>query len=309
MKFRGRRLDGTVSRGEDAATCRPALASWFDPGFHAKFAARRRRLCHGRVDNCRAGSIRKSFRLKRRATMRQGKILPRAFRHSLRLVVHIVANSRDARDTVRDYSSRKISVTIIHRPRGFAETCENRLRRVMTPPQPRHVRARTVPPPPREFCIGRSSDRKRDAELIEIVDGLPKDLDWRWGWRRGPTRGMGATRAIRDLNARAFWVSANPSHGSPASGCHASSSEAISNFDRSQARVPAVAYDTQGISEGSFPPDGWAIPPAIARLPGCSFSVQPVGQSRRALTPRPGSTRAKTRPQRQVYHRDIFQLK
>jgi hypothetical protein len=100
---------GTIAATVDARVRRQSLqaidlhADWFAPGLTAavRQIAPAVVLCHGRMANCHAGraSGRSAERGRAGAPMRTGKPLPWLFRRSLRLVRHVVANSREARDT------------------------------------------------------------------------------------------------------------------------------------------------------------------------------------------------------------------
>src|SRR3954468_19612680 len=77
---------------------------WFAPGLTSvtRRIAPDVALCMGRMANCYASTVQKICPTI--ATMRTGKPLPGLFRRGLHAVTHVVANSRDARETLtRDY--------------------------------------------------------------------------------------------------------------------------------------------------------------------------------------------------------------
>lgn len=244
---------------------------WFAPGLRT--AVRRLEpdviLCMGRMANCYAGSLQKLLagsgpHAAVVATMRTGKKLPRRYRHSLRQVRHVVANSRDARDTlVREHRISSVKISVIHNSLVF-------------PPQallPRNealrvehgARAATTV----LLCVAMFRAEKNQRELIDIAAGLPPETDWQlWLAGEGPARAECEVHARRSpvgdrVKFLGFHPDPSPLYRAADLAVHASWSEALSNFlIEAQAHgVPAVAYEAQGIRE-CFVPEvtGWAIP-------------------------------------------------
>ena len=125
LTFRpGGPLAGTVdSRVTRLALQRIDLGlDWFAPGLRKAVSRIEPEviLCMGRMANCYAGDLQKLLsrvgpHAAVVATMRTGKKLPRLYRRSLHRVRHVVANSRDARDTlVRDHRISSVRISVIH---------------------------------------------------------------------------------------------------------------------------------------------------------------------------------------------------
>lgn len=248
---------------------------WFAPGLTG--AAQRLRpdvvLCMGRMANCYAGCLQRrlpaSIVL---STMRTGKALPWLFRRSLSRTRHIIANSREAKQTLVSHhhlAGEKISV--IYNSLVFPPTAEPGA----PPPPPAArmgeaprnealraahgaVRATTV-----LLCVAMFRPEKNQRELIEIAAGLPRDLDWQlWLAGDGPTRAACARLAgERKLTARVKFLGWQrdpaPLYTAADIAIHASWSESLSNFIiEAQARgLPAVVCAAQGISECFTPGD------------------------------------------------------
>ncbi|MBM3854127.1 MAG: glycosyltransferase [Verrucomicrobia bacterium] len=239
---------------------------WFAPGLVAAVhrAAPDVILCMGRMANCHG------WRLHRLAptvaTMRTGKSLPWLFRRTLRSAAHIVANSRDARDTLVGcfgFPAQKISV--IYNSLVFAAAG--------SAPFPSRAALRSehgASPGTRVLlCVAMFRPEKNQRELLEIVAGLPEQLDWQlWLAGDGPARPACELRcAALGLGARVkflgFQRDPTPLYRAADLAVHASASEALSNFlIEAQAHgVLAVAYQAQGIHECFVPGrTGWAIP-------------------------------------------------
>src|SRR4051812_30294914 len=119
LTFRpGGALAATVAPGVTRQSLQPFDfgLDWFAPALHQKVRALEPDvvLCMGRMANCYAGGLQRSLRRTTVvATMRTGKNLPALFRRSLTIVPSVVANSRDARDTlVREHGIAPQSVTV-----------------------------------------------------------------------------------------------------------------------------------------------------------------------------------------------------
>lgn len=240
---------------------------WFAPGLVR--VARRTLpdviLCMGRMANCYASSLQQACR---RAivigTMRTGKNLPYLFRRSLRRVPHVVANSRDARDNlVSQHHIPVDKISVIYNSLVFpasASTQRNEATRAAHGAKPGTVVL---------LCVAMFRPEKNQRELIEIVSGLPAEIDWQlWLAGDGPTRADCERYAgMKKLTGRVKFMGLqrDPSmiYRAADIAVHASWSESLSNFlIESQAYgLPAVAYAAQGIRE-SFIPErtGWAIP-------------------------------------------------
>lgn len=242
---------------------------WFAPGLQGAAAGFGPDivLCMGRIANCYAGGL--QARLPKAAviaTMRTGKSLPAKFRASLATVRHIVANSAEARDHLGEaYDVARERVTVIHNslvfpPSGnLGAARHDELRRTFGAKPDTTVLA----------CVAMFRREKNQRELIEIVAGLPADLDWQlWLAGEGPELAACTTLAAqRGLTARVKfpgWLAdPTPLYAAADLAVHASWSESLSNFlIEAQARgLPAVAYEAQGIAECFLPGEtGWVIP-------------------------------------------------
>jgi glycosyltransferase involved in cell wall biosynthesis len=239
---------------------------WFAPGLVA--AVRRATpdviLCMGRMANCHG------WRLPRLApvvaTMRTGKLLPWLFRRTLHSAAHIVANSRDARDTlVGRFGFPADKIAVIYNSLVFAAAG--------SAPFPSRVALRTehgaAPATRVLLCVAMFRPEKNQRELLEVVAGLPEQLDWQlWLAGEGPARAacerrsaeLGLGQRVRFLG---FQRDPTPLYRAADLAVHASASEALSNFlIEAQAHgLLAVAYEAQGIRECFVPGrTGWAIP-------------------------------------------------
>ncbi len=274
LTFRpGGALDGGVAPNVTRASLQSfdLGLDWFAPRLHTTVtnAAPDVVLCMGRMANCRGASVQRAFRRQGSnasviATMRTGKNLPSWFQQTLIEVPHIVANSRDARDTlIREYRIAGPKISVIHNSLVF-------------PPEASLVRNEALR---REHaagadtqvmvCVAMFRPEKNQRELIEIVARLPVTRNWQlWLAGEGPARAACEQRAATLgvlPRVRFLGFHANPSaiYCAADIAVHASWSEALSNFlIEAQAHgLPAVAYEAQGIRE-CFVPDhtGWAIP-------------------------------------------------
>src|SRR5688572_1655024 len=113
-------LESTVASNVTRRALQPfdSRLDWFAPALSSE--VRRSGpdviVCMGRMANCYSGALqREFFNIPVLATMRTGKRLPVLFRRSLATVSHIVANSRDARDTlVRKHAIESEKISVIH---------------------------------------------------------------------------------------------------------------------------------------------------------------------------------------------------
>jgi glycosyltransferase involved in cell wall biosynthesis len=195
-------------------------------------------------------------------TMRTGKNLPGLFRRSLGIVDHVVANSRDARDTlVRDHGISLGKISVVHNSLVFPASSapRNELLRA----QQGATATTTV-----LLCVAMFRPEKNQRELIEIVAALPKGFDWQL-WLAGEGPALAACERLvaeKSLNDRVKFLGfqRDPSalYAAADIAVHASWSEALSNFlIEAQAHgLPAVAYEAQGITECFISGrTGWAI--------------------------------------------------
>ncbi|MDO8542805.1 MAG: glycosyltransferase [Opitutaceae bacterium] len=244
---------------------------WFAPGLRKAVLAAEPDivLCMGRMANCYAGTVQRALNRRRPgaavvATMRTGKRLPLSFRRSLAEVPHVVANSRDARDTlIREYRVPDAKIWVIHNSLVFPP--ESTLTRNETLRRQHGATDRTNV----MVCVAMFRPEKNQRELIEIVARLPPTADWQlWLGGDGPARAACEARAAAlRLESRVkflgFEADPSPIYRAADIAVHASWSEALSNFlIEAQAHgLPAVAYEAQGIRECFIPLEtGWAIP-------------------------------------------------
>lgn len=269
LTFRpGGALDSTVAPNVMRRALQPfdTHLDWFAPGLKRQLRAQRPDLvlCMGRMANCYAGSVRRALPATRIvATMRTGKPLPAHFRRGLAIADHIVANSADARDTlVARYAIAAEKISVIHNSLVFPP--ESSLWR-NDPLRTQHgatASTRVL------LNVAMFRPEKNQRELIEIVAGLPAQLDWQlWLAGDGPARAACERLvAAKNLGARVkflgFHRDPTPLYCAGDLAVHASWSEALSNFlIEAQAHgLLAVAYEAQGIRE-CFKPGrtGWAI--------------------------------------------------
>ncbi len=226
-------------------------------------------LCMGRMANCYAGRLQEALpRAVVVATMRTGKRLPALFRSSLRRVTHIVANSRDAADTLtREHRVSAEKISVIYNSLVFPADVVGGV----PPPRAQDVlRAARGATATTTILLNVAMFRpeKNQRELVEIVAGLPESLDWQlWLAGDGPARAACEQLvAQKNLGARVkflgFHRDPGPLYRAADLAVHASWSEALSNFlIEGQAHgLLAVAYDAQGIRECFVPGrTGWAI--------------------------------------------------
>ena len=225
-------------------------------------------LCMGRMANCYGASLQAALpACAVIGTMRTGKSLPALFRRSLRAVRHIVANSRDARDTLvsrHGLAAERIAVIynslVFPAPSGADATHSSR----------HHLRAEHGATPKTRvlLCVAMFRPEKNQRELVELVSGLDEKLGWQlWLAGDGPARAeCERLVAAKNLGPRVkflgFHRDPTPLYQAADLAVHASWSEALSNFlIEGQAHgLLAVAYEAQGIRECFLPGrTGWAI--------------------------------------------------
>jgi glycosyltransferase involved in cell wall biosynthesis len=248
-------------------------------------------LCMGRMANCYGGAIQRHLPATAViATMRTGKALPFLFRRSLSVVRHIVANSRDASDTlVRTYGVDRAKIAVIHNSLVFPPPTGVASNQTVRSQFGADANTQVL------LCVAMFRPEKNQRELIEIVRDLPADPPWQlWLAGDGPARpACEQWVAKHDLGARVkfpgFQRDPGPLYQAANYAVHASSSEALSNFlIEAQAHgLPVVAYDAQGISECFLPErTGWVIPrgdrdafrTALTRL----MTTSPAGRAKLA---------------------------
>lgn len=270
--------------GQLASTLTPAVPrralqpldlhlDWFAPGLvrAARAVAPDVILCLGRMANCYAGRLQRAFpRTAVVGTLRTGKKLPWLFRRSLPRVRYVVANSRDARDRVlREAPVARDRVGVIYNSLVFpsAPAATALLAETRRTTRARHgAGERTAV----FLNVAMFRPEKNQRELVEILAGLPTDVDWQlWLAGEGPAR-FACERLVqaRGLAARVKFLGwhADPSplYAAADVAVHASTSESLSNFlIEAQAHgLPAVACAAQGIRECFVPGDtGVALAP------------------------------------------------
>jgi glycosyltransferase involved in cell wall biosynthesis len=271
LTFRpGGALQQTVSTSVQRMTLQPfdLGLDFFAPGLSS--AAKKYSpdivLCMGRMANCYAGLLQKQMPQSTvMATIRTGKSLPYLFRRSLQSVQHVVANSHEAKaNLVKLHSLTPERISVIHNSLVFS---------ALPPAATRTEQRMKMAVPPATavlLSVAMFRPEKGQRELIEIVSGLPESQSWRlWlagdGEERGAcenlVREKGLTQSVKFLG---WQKDPAPLYAAADIAIHASTSEALSNFlIEAQAQgLPAVAYDTQGISECFVPnKTGFAIVP------------------------------------------------
>ena len=226
-------------------------------------------LSMGRMANCYAGKLQSEFPATAVvATMRTGKQLPSRFVRSLQTVRHVVANSRDARDTlVQQYAIPAAKIAVIHNALVFpseSSTPAGTLARESLRSCHGASSATTV-----LLCVAMFRPEKNQRALIETLASLPAELDWQlWlageGEARAECERLAATKQI-DSRVKFFGFQRDPSalYAAADVAVHASATEALSNFlVEAQAHgLPAVVYAAQGMEECFIPNEtGWTIP-------------------------------------------------
>ena len=257
-----------ASTVDGAVTCRALQPfdtglDWFAPGLMG--AVERLRpdivLCMGRMANCYAGSLQGLMQdrwphVAVIATMRTGKPLPWLFRRSLRQVRHIVANSREAAQTLIDAHGVAMGkITVIYNSLVFRPAS----------PGTRNpaLREKWGASPATGILLNVAMFRpeKNQRELIEIVGDLPRDANLQlWLAGDGPARAecerLVAQRGWGDIiKFIGYERDPAPLYAAADFAVHASWSESLSNFlIEAQAHgLPSVAYAAQGIAECGLP--------------------------------------------------------
>lgn len=223
-------------------------------------------LCMGKLANCRGASLQGSLpKAVVIGTMRTGKPLPPSFRISLHTVRHVVANSHEARaNLIANYGVPAEKISVIHNSLVFTKTPEAGTRE--------KIRAQLGADATTAVLLDVAMFRpeKNQRELVESAALLPAEFPWQlWLIGDGPARKTceklveqkGLSDRVRFLGWQA---NPGPYYAAADIAVHASTSEALCNFlIEAQAQgLPAVAYNTQGISE-CFVPDktGFAVAP------------------------------------------------
>ncbi|HVU24294.1 MAG TPA: glycosyltransferase [Opitutus sp.] len=269
LSFRpGGPLEPTIASGVGQRALQPfdTGLDWYAPGL-TRAAARVAPdivLCMGRVANCYAGTLQHHLpHAAVIATMRTGKPLPWLFRRSLHRARHVVANGAEARDfLVARHGLPADRISVIHNALIFPPAAS------LWRNQPLRARHGAGPATFVLLNVAMFRPEKNQRELVEIVAGLPRELDWQlWLAGDGPARASCEQLvAAQDLGARVKFLGF---HRDPTSlycaadlAVHASWSEALSNFlIEAQAHgLLAVAYEAQGIRECFLPGrTGWVI--------------------------------------------------
>jgi glycosyltransferase involved in cell wall biosynthesis len=324
LTFRpGGALEPTIASAVTRRTLQPfdLKLDWFAPGLSSE--VRRYApdiiLCMGRMANCHAGNLQIEFpSAVVVATMRTGKKLPPAFLRSFGTVRHIVANSREARDTlIQQHAIPGEKISTIHNSLVFPAP----LSLPTDDPARENLRSRfgATNATMVLICVAMFRPEKNQRELIETVANLPAGLDWQlWLAGDGPARSeceqLVATKQLETrVRFPGFYRDPSALYLAADVAVHASGSEALSNFlIEAQAHgLPAVVYQAQGMDECFIPNHtGWSIPrgdragfnAALLRLAGES----PAARAGRALTARAYARKAFD-PQRQVAaYLDLF---
>jgi glycosyltransferase involved in cell wall biosynthesis len=270
---------------------------WFAPGLvrTIRSLAPDVLLCMGRMANCYGGRLQASLpRTAVVATMRTGKALPWLFRRSLRRARHIVANCREAKESlISQHGLPAEPISVIYNSLVFPATAARNGSASASAAE-----RETAPLPAREalraqfgagpgttvlLCVAMFRPEKNQRALIEIAAGLPADLDWQlWLAGDGPERaacerlaaecrtGSPAVSrsnrpnpAINRVKFLGWQRDPTPLYAAADIAVHASASESLSNFlIEAQAHgLPAVAYHAQGIAECFVPGNtGFVIP-------------------------------------------------
>ncbi|MEY2880324.1 MAG: hypothetical protein RLZZ15_2704 [Verrucomicrobiota bacterium] len=273
LTFRpGGALAATVADNVQRVSLQPfdTTLDWFAPGLLG--AVRRARpdlvLCMGRMANCRAAALAAhASDLESRPavvmSMRTGKALPWMFRRGLLRADHIVANSRDARDTlVTAHRVPAEKISVIYNSLVFPPAT------ALWRNEPLRTQHGATSKTTVLLNVAMFRREKNQRELIEIAAGLPEQLDWQlWFAGDGPERAA-CERLVTEKNLgpriKFLGFLADPTRLYCAGdlAVHASWSEALSNFlIEAQAHgLLAVASEAQGIRECFVPGrTGWAI--------------------------------------------------
>jgi glycosyltransferase involved in cell wall biosynthesis len=265
----GGALDATVAPQVRRRTLQPfdLHLDWFAPGLrdHVAEFAPDVLLCMGRMANCYAGPLQEKFpQVAVICTMRTGKALPARFVRSLRVCRHVVANSREARDNlVATHRIDAEKISVIYNSLVFPPESAVWRNHVLRQNLGANTHTKVL------LCVAMFRPEKNQRELVEIVAGLPAQLDWQlWLAGEGPSRAACEELVTaKGLGGRVkflgFQSNPTPLYCAADLAVHASGSEALSNFlIEAQAHgLLGVAYDAQGISECfQVGRTGWVIP-------------------------------------------------
>ncbi|HVU35520.1 MAG TPA: glycosyltransferase [Opitutaceae bacterium] len=270
LTFRpGGRLAPTVAAAVGRRALQPfdLRLDWYAPGLSRAVGVIKPDviLCMGRMANCYAGRLQREHPdAAVLATMRTGKPLPALFRRSLRLVRHVVANSREARDgLITRHAVPPARISVIYNSLVFGGTTAPHARPELRARYGASDRTLVL------LCVAMFRPEKNQRELIEIAAGFAREVDWQlWLAGDGPARRacekLAATRGVAErVRFPGFLRDPSPLYAASDVAVHASSSESLSNFlIEAQAQgLPAVAYEAQGIAECFVPGQtGWPIP-------------------------------------------------
>ncbi|MDR2983009.1 MAG: glycosyltransferase [Puniceicoccales bacterium] len=211
-------------------------------------------LCMGRMANCRAGGLQRAFPgVPVIGTMRTGKHLPLLFRRSLRVVRHIVSNSKNAANLLTEaygIPAKKISViynSLVFAPEGTRDDEAIALRQKFGASSMTLV----------AVCVAMFRPEKNQRELVEIAAQLPKDREWQiWlagdGTARPECEALVKAYYLEDrVKFVGFHKDPRPLYRAADLAVLTSRSDSLSNFlvEAHSHRLPSVAYDIVGISE------------------------------------------------------------
>jgi glycosyltransferase involved in cell wall biosynthesis len=265
----GGALDGTVAVQVQRRALQPFdfHLDWFAPGLrdHVAEFAPDVILGMGRMANCYAGRLQERFpQIAVVATMRTGKSLPARFVHSLQVCRHVVANSREARDNlIAQHRVAAEKISVIYNSLVFPPEAAVWRNHVLRKNLGANEHTKVL------LCVAMFRPEKNQRELIEIVAGLPPQLDWQlWLAGEGPSRAaceelVTAKRLGGRIKFLGFQSNPTPLYCAADLAVHASWSEALSNFlIEAQAHgLLGIAYDAQGIGECfKTGRTGWVIP-------------------------------------------------
>ncbi len=231
---------------------------WCAPGLNRRVraAAPDVVLAMGRMANCRVAGLRRALPdAAVVATLRTGKPLPWLYRRGLRAATHVVANCREARDTlVARHGVAPARASVIYNSLVFPPTAQG-------PDAALRARLGAGPGTAILLSVAMFRPEKNQRELIEVAAGLPRDLDWQlWLAGEGPARAacerLVARLGLGDrVKFPGFFPDPGALYASATLAVHASWSESLSNFlIEAQARgLPAVASTAQGVRECLIP--------------------------------------------------------
>lgn len=237
---------------------RDSKLDWWAPGLirHAKTLAPNIVLCMGRMANSYGGSLQKALPgAAVISTLRTGKSLPWAFRRSLRLTRHIIANSRAAQDhLIAEHDIKADHISVIANALVFApddDASDSNTREQFRQKQGATPRDHVL------LCVAMFRPEKNQIALIEMASRLPVDFPFQL-WLAGEGSALAACRKKTtdlELNDRVKflgWLTdPRPLYAAADLAVHASKRESLSNFlIEAQAHgLPAVACVARGIDE------------------------------------------------------------